>query len=58
MRGNSRVAPYPALAVLAAKDFGCLPSEIEEHLTDEQFHVWLTIREQEAAAMEKANRGK
>ena len=35
------------MIVLAARDFGCLPSEVEEKLTDEQFHVWLELREQE-----------
>ncbi len=34
--------------VLAAKDFGCLPGDIEERLSDTQFHVWLELREQEA----------
>jgi hypothetical protein len=42
------------LTVLAAKDFGCLPSEVEERLTDEQFHVWLTMREAEAEDLERA----
>jgi hypothetical protein len=39
--------------VLAAKDFGCLPGEIGENLTDEQFHVWLELREEEARQAEK-----
>jgi hypothetical protein len=45
------------LTVLAAKDFGCLPDEAEARLTDEQFHVWLTLREQEALSLEKASHG-
>jgi hypothetical protein len=54
MRGNTRIAPFEALIVLAARDFGCLPDEIEDRLTDEQFHTWLEIRDQEARATEKA----
>jgi len=56
MRGNTQIAPYEALAILAARDFGCLPDEVEERLTDEQFHVWLEIRQQEARALEKAGK--
>jgi hypothetical protein len=43
--------------VKAAMDFGCLPDEVEDRLTDEQFHVWLTIKDEEAKALKKAGRG-
>jgi hypothetical protein len=43
--------------VQAAMDFGCLPDDVEARLTDEQFHVWLIIKDEEARAVKKASRG-
>ncbi len=57
MRGNTKVAPHEGLTVMMAKDFGCLPCEVEEKMTDAEVQTWVLLKAEEQAELARIKHG-